>query len=97
MPQCCICFFFLRKVHTQWFYYFPVKAAGKLRCRQNRGDARENPQVTLETGTPGMLVLPEEAPDSTPPLFVISFALLFADLKQVIRTVCNCAGEMAAI
>lgn len=61
-------FFFQSKVRSQWYYYFPMKAAGKLRWRQNRGDTTEKPQVTFETGPPGILVVPEEAVKTTPPL-----------------------------
>lgn len=60
--------FYLRKVDTQRCYYLPIKAEGKLRGWQKRGDTREKPQVTLETGAPGIPVVSEEGLNTTPPL-----------------------------
>lgn len=98
MLQSCI---WLLSESTQGFYYFPIKAVGKLRGRKTRRCKRKKPQVTSETGAPSIHVVSEEGVNTTPPLCTegafwlpVRWTLLvISDLQQVIiTTMCYCAG-----
>ncbi len=105
---CCNAAFGFLSKEAQWCYYFPFKDEGKLRGRQKRGDTREKPQVTLETGAPGIPVVSEEGLNTTPPLFTALKGHLLlpeswtqlvqlSDLQQVITTMRYCASVMAVM